>query len=361
MRLALAEASKGLGRTSPNPSVGAILVRDGRVVGVGHTGHGGVPHAEAVALADAGAAAAGADLYVTLEPCDHVGRAPPCAPAIVQAGVARVFIGSLDPNPIVSGRGLRRLEGAGIPVEVGLLGSECDALIEPWSLFIREGRPWVVAKVASTLDGRIATRSGGSRWITGEAARERVHRLRDEVDAVIVGRGTVELDDPLLTTRLPGGRDPIRVILDSRLQIASEARLFHSSSPARTLVACAGPADPSRAERLRGAGAEILECPDRAGRVDLEALLAKLAARGVVQVLVEGGAQVFGAFLEAGLVDRLLLHYGPKVFGGGPAWTDAPAAVSVADALGFELRQAELVGGDLLVDARPSPRRAQRL
>jgi len=353
MALALDEARRGLGRTSPNPPVGAVVVKDGAVLGAGHHAIAGGPHAEAEALAAAGDAARGADLYVTLEPCDHLGRTPPCAPAVVRAGIARVFIGATDPNPIVSGRGVRRLRDAGLDVETGVLGEACEGLIEGWSLFIRTGRPWVVAKVASTLDGRIATRIGDSRWITGEGARARVHRLRDEVDAVIVGRGTVIADDPALTARIPGGRDPLRVILDSRLSVPPTAKVFAQESTARTIVACLASADPRRAAALREAGAEILECEGVDGRISLEPLLRALASRGVAQVLVEGGAGVFGAFLEAGLVDRLLLHFGPKVFGAGPTWTDAPAAVRVADAVGVRIQGVELVDGDLVVDARP--------
>lgn len=354
MRLALEEAAKALGKTSPNPLVGAVVVKEGRVVAAGHHVAAGKAHAEAVALESAGAEASGADLYVTLEPCDHLGRTPPCTEAILRAGIRRVFIGSQDPNPIVSGRGIRRLADAGIPVEVGVLREECDRLIEGWSRFIRSGRPWVVAKVASTLDGRIATRTGDSRWITGEEARAKVHRLRSEVDAVIVGRGTVEADDPLLTSRIPGGRDPLRVILDSRLRISPDAKVFARESGARAIVACVGPADPERAERLRAAGAEVLECGSWGGRIDLGSLLSHLAAREVVQVLVEGGAKTFGAFLEAGMVDRLLIHYGPMVFGGGPAWTDAPAVERVAEAPRMRIDSAEIVDGDLLVEARPA-------
>jgi len=353
MALALAEARKGLGRTSPNPPVGSVVVKDGVVVGVGHHAVAGGPHAEAVALDAAGDAAKGADLYVTLEPCDHLGRTPPCAPAVVRAGIARVFVGAVDPNPIVSGRGVERMRGAGLHVETGVLRDECEALIEGWSLFIRTGRPWVVAKVASTLDGRIATRAGDSRWITGDQARARVHALRDQVDAVIVGRGTVIADDPALTARVPGGRDPLRVILDSRLSVPPTAKVFAPASGARTIVACLSGADEGRAAALRDAGAEVWTCEGEGGRIALGALLQRLAARGVVQLLVEGGAGVFGAFLEAGLVDRLLLHYGPKIFGAGPSWTDAPAAARVADALRVRVQGVELVDGDVLVDARP--------
>jgi diaminohydroxyphosphoribosylaminopyrimidine deaminase/5-amino-6-(5-phosphoribosylamino)uracil reductase len=221
MRLALREARRGLGRTSPNPAVGALLVKGGRIVGRGHHVQAGAPHAEVMAIRDAAARARGADLYTTLEPCDHVGRTPPCSLAILEAGVRRVFSGSADPNPRVNGRGIRRLRRAGVEVETGVLREDCDALNEPWFRFITTGRPHVTLKVAATLDGRIATASGDSRWVTGPEARAHVHRLRDAVDAVLVGAGTARADDPRLTARLPGGRgcDPIRVVLDSRLEL----------------------------------------------------------------------------------------------------------------------------------------------
>ncbi len=206
MRLALREAAKGLGRTSPNPAVGAVLVKDGRVVGRGHHARAGGPHAEVVALRAAGARARGADLYTTLEPCDHQGKTPPCSVAILEAGVRRVFVGSTDPNPLVNGRGMARLRRGGLPVEQGVLAVECDALNAAWFTYITERRPFVTLKAAVTLDGRIATRTGDARWVTGEAARAWVHRLRDRVDAVLVGAGTARADDPELTTRLPGGR-----------------------------------------------------------------------------------------------------------------------------------------------------------
>ncbi len=356
MQRALDEARKGLGRTSPNPPVGAVVVRDGEIVAVGHHERAGGRHAEVVALERAGEKARGADLYVTLEPCNHVGRTGPCAPAVIEAGIARVFVGSPDPNPIVSGRGIRRMRRAGLAVEVGLLRDECDTLIEAWAQFITSGRPFVTLKVASTLDGRIATRTGDSQWITGERARGLVHALRDEVDAVIVGAGTVAADDPRLTARVPGGRDPLRVVLSSRLEVSPRARLFHGASVAKTLVACVSPAPEAEAAALRAAGAEIVECRGVNGRIDLGDLLARLATLGIVHVLVEGGARIFGAFLAAGFCDRLLLHYGPKVFGGGPAWTDEPAVARVADAPGFRFVQVSELGGDLVVEARPVER-----
>ena len=359
MRRAIDEARAGLGRTSPNPSVGAVVVKDGEIVAWGHTAPAGGPHAEIVALERAGSRAKGADLYVTLEPCNHVGKTGPCAPRVIEAGIARVFVGLADPNPIVSGRGIRRLRRAGLAVEVGLLRDECFAVIEPWARFITAGRPFVTLKVASTLDGRIATRTGDSQWITGEKARALVHGIRNVADAVIVGAGTVAADDPRLTCRLPDGRDPARVVLSSRLEVSPRARMFHLGSAAPTLVACVAPAPEAEAAALRAVGAEIVECRGVNGRIDLGDLLVQLANRGFVHVLVEGGARVFGAFLAAGLCDRLLLHYGPKVFGGGPAWTDEPAVARVADAPAFRYASVSLLGGDLLVEARPAEKRVE--
>ncbi len=359
MRRALEEARLGLGRTSPNPPVGAVVVKDGEIVAWGHHEAAGAPHAEVIALERAGNRAKGGDLYVTLEPCNHVGRTGPCAPAVIEAGIARVFVGSPDPNPVVSGRGIRRMRRAGLAVEVGLLRQETDALIEGWARYITSGRPFVTLKVASTLDGRIATRTGDSQWITGEKARGVVHQIRNEVDAVIVGAGTVAADDPRLTSRLQGGRDPARVVLSSRLEVSPRARMFHQGSKARTYVACVAPAPEAEAAALRAVGAEIVECRGVNGRIDLNDLLTRLAGFGIVQVLVEGGARVFGAFLAAGLCDRLLLHYGPKVFGGGPAWTDEPAVARVADAPGFRYASVSQLGGDLLVEARPVVRSAR--
>lgn len=359
MRLALDQARRALGRTSPNPPVGAVIVRDGEVVGMGHHLRAGDPHAETMALEAAGEAARGADLYVTLEPCDHEGRTPPCAPAVVAAGIRRVFVGTIDPNPKVSGRGIERLRAGGLEVETGLLGNEARELIEPWEKYIRTKTPFVVAKVAATLDGKIATRTGASRWITGEAAREEVHALRSICDAVLVGAGTVRADDPALTARVPEGRNPLRVILDSRLEIAPEARVF--SEPGRTLVACGPQAEGGRAARLAEAGAEILACratPE--GRVDLDDLLARLGAKGIVSVLVEGGTEVFSSFLAAGKIDRLLLYLAPKVFGEGPSWTRGPVAETPAEALGLALRSVRQVGEDLRIELGPAPSDAER-
>ena len=353
MRAALREAAKGLGRTSPNPAVGAVLVRNGRVVARGHHARAGGPHAEVVALRAAGARARGADLYTTLEPCDHFGKTPPCSRAILEAGVRRVFVGSSDPNPLVNGRGVARLRAAGVEVEAGVLRAECDALNAHWFRFIRERRPYVTLKAAATLDGRIATRTGDSRWVTGEEARHWVHRLRDRVDAVLVGAGTARADDPRLTARLPGGRgrDPVRVVLDTELSLPARLKLFHARSAAPTLVAHAT----SRTRRL-GPGVELLRCRRGEGGVDLVDLLGKLAARGVTHVLVEGGAQVHARFLAAGLVDRVAVFVAPKLAGsdGVPLFAGKGPA-RMADALRLEDVEVARIGEDVLVQGTPAP------
>jgi diaminohydroxyphosphoribosylaminopyrimidine deaminase/5-amino-6-(5-phosphoribosylamino)uracil reductase len=351
MRLALREAAKGLGRTSPNPAVGAVLVKGGRVVARGHHARAGGPHAEVVAIRAAGRRARGADLYTTLEPCDHYGKTPPCSIAVLEAGVRRVFVGSADPNPLVNGKGIARLRDAGVEVVEGVLREECDALNAHWFKFMRERRPYVTLKAAVTLDGRIATRTGDARWVTGEAARRWVHRLRDRVDAILVGSGTARIDDPLLTTRLPGGRgrDAIRVVLDTELALPRTLALLHPRSAAPTVVAHA-----SARTRRFGPGVELLRCRRGPGGVDLRDLLGKLAARGVTHLLVEGGARVHARFLAEGLVDRLAIFVAPKLAGGdGVPLLAGPGPARMRDALRLDEVQVERVGEDVLVIGRP--------
>jgi diaminohydroxyphosphoribosylaminopyrimidine deaminase/5-amino-6-(5-phosphoribosylamino)uracil reductase len=360
MRAALAEARRGLGRTSPNPAVGAVVVRRGRIVGRGHHAHAGGPHAEVVALRAAGRAARGADLYATLEPCDHFGKTPPCSRAILEAGVRRVFVGSRDPNPLVAGRGLRRLRAHGVEVVPGILTGPCDRLNAAWFTFITAGRPHVTLKAAVTLDGRLAARTGDSRWVTGAEARAWVHRLRDRVDAVLVGAGTARADDPALTVRLPGGRgrDPLRVVLDTDLRLPAALRLFTERSAAPTVVAhaCASP----RRRRLP-AGVELLRCARGPGGVDLSDLLAKLAARGVTHLLVEGGGAVHARFLEAGLVDEVAVLVAPKILGAdGLPLTRGRGPARMADALRLEEVEVERLGDDVLVSGRVPARQSAR-
>ena len=361
MRLALHEAAKGLGRTSPNPAVGAVIVKDGRVIARGHHERAGGPHAEVVALRRAKGRAAGADLYTTLEPCDHFGKTPPCSLAVIEAGIRRVFVATQDRNPRVNGRGIARLRDAGVQVVMDVLRAECEALNAPWFHFITTGRPYVTLKAAITLDGRIATRTGDSRWVTGEEARAEVHRLRDVVDAVLVGAGTARADDPRLTTRLPRGqgrgRDPVRVVLDSRLALPRRLALFHPTSAAPTLVAHVTDREP----RL-GAGVEALRCRAAAdGRVDLTDLLAKLAGRGVTHLLVEGGGEVAASFLRERLADRLVLFVAPKMVGGdGVPWLPGPGVARMADAITLDVRETRRAGDDLVIVGTPVYPRGRR-
>ena len=319
MRAALALARRGLGNAWPNPAVGCVLVKDGRVIGRGWTQPGGRPHAETEALRRAGDAARGATAYVTLEPCSHHGRTPPCCEALAEAGIARVVMAMRDPDPRVNGRGLAMLRAAGIAVEEGLLEAEARALNAGFFRRIQAGMPVVTLKLASTLDGRIATASGESRWITGEAARREVHALRARHDAILVGSGTVLADDPDLTCRIPGmERVPmLRVVADARLRTPHAARLVQGAQVAPVLVITAPGHPPAAQAPFIAAGADIITAPAHAGGgLDLPSLLRALGRRGVTRVLAEGGAGLAAALLRQGLVDRLVWFHAPAVMGG---------------------------------------------
>ena len=319
MRLALAQARRARGRTSPNPLVGAVLAKDGQIIACGYHQKAGTPHAEINALTQAGAQAAGATLYLTLEPCSHHGRTPPCCEAVAASGVVRVVAGMTDPNPLVAGRGLRYLAERGIEATVGVLEKECRELNLSFCRWITSGLPWVILKAGLSLDGRIAVKSGRPGWITGEASRRRVHRLRDEVDAILVGIGTALADDPALTTRLPGRghRDPLRVVLDRELRLPVAARMLNQESTASTLVFCGPGADPARREALERAGALIAGVGLGAdGQLDLPAVLAELGRRQVTSLLVEGGSRVLTSFWRQGLAQQVMLFYGPLFLGG---------------------------------------------
>jgi diaminohydroxyphosphoribosylaminopyrimidine deaminase / 5-amino-6-(5-phosphoribosylamino)uracil reductase len=355
MRIALEEAARGRGRTSPNPAVGALLVKGGRIIARGHHRKAGTAHAEILALEAAGPKARGADLYTTLEPCDHWGRTGPCSLAILEAGVRRVFCASADPNPLVNGRGVERLRQAGVQVITGVLREEADELNRPFFKFIQTGMPWVTLKAAATLDGKIATATGDSRWVTGEPARERVHRLRDQADVVLVGANTVIKDDPLLTTRLPSGegRDPVRVIVDSNLRIPLQRKVFQPNPATRTIVATlADPALP-RFRRLQARGIEVWRVRARRGRVNLAALLERLGKEGLQHVLVEGGSELFGALLKEKLADELWLFLAPKILGSeGLSWAGGMGIPKMARALSLDAVQVERCGRDLLLRGR---------
>ncbi|PZN09281.1 MAG: bifunctional diaminohydroxyphosphoribosylaminopyrimidine deaminase/5-amino-6-(5-phosphoribosylamino)uracil reductase RibD, partial [Bacillota bacterium] len=339
-----------------NPVVGAVLVREGRVVGEGYHRLAGGPHAEVEALRRAGERARGATVYVTLEPCCHFGRTPPCTEALIRAGVQRVVAAMVDPDPRVRGRGLAALRAAGIRVEVGLLEEQARRLNEAYLAWHLLGRPLVTVKYAMTLDGRIATRLGDARWITGDVARRFVHRLRDRADVIAVGIGTVLADDPCLTTRLPrGGRDPIRLVIDSRARTPPEARVVRAAavSDAPTWIAVTAEAPPQRVRTLEAAGAEVLRLPaTAAGRVDLAALLAELGRRGVRHVLVEGGAAIHGALLAEGLADRVLAFIAPKLVGGAaaPGPVGGDGVERMAEALLVRRPRLRRLGDDWLIE-----------
>jgi len=316
MRLALALGERAQGAAWPNPAVGCVIVRDGRIVGRGWTGRGGRPHAETVALARAGSAARGATAYVTLEPCAHHGQTPPCSQALVAAGISRVVIAMLDPDPRVDGRGLASLRAAGLEVEVGCLETEARRAHEGFLARLRSGRPAVTLKAALSLDGKIAAATGMGRWITGEPARAWAHRLRLEHDAVLVGIGTALADDPELTCRLPGlpPRSPVRVVLDRQLRLPLGSRLARTASETPVWLVTRSPVDPARAAPLQALGVRI-EAVASEGPGSLPRTLALLAERGITRLLVEGGREVATAFVRAGLVDRLVLFQAPILLG----------------------------------------------
>ncbi|MEP7123724.1 MAG: bifunctional diaminohydroxyphosphoribosylaminopyrimidine deaminase/5-amino-6-(5-phosphoribosylamino)uracil reductase RibD [Byssovorax sp.] len=319
MRRALDEARRSV--PSPNPPVGAVVVGpNGDVAAQSFHERAGEPHAEIAALAAAGAQAQGGTLYVTLEPCNHTGRTPPCVDAILQAGIARVVIGSLDPNPGVAGGGAQRLVDAGVKVDVGVAGAEARTLIAPWTKYITEGLPHVALKLALSLDGRIATRSGASKWVTGPEARAKVQELRARHDAVAVGIGTALADDPRLTVRdtalLPGGRHPVRVVFDSRLRVPLNSRLVQTSRDIATWVLAGNDAPESAEQALVDAGCAVVRVPNSAeGRVDVGAALRLLASQGIVSLLVEGGAELAGSLLATRLADELHAFIAPILLG----------------------------------------------
>ncbi|WP_042443554.1 bifunctional diaminohydroxyphosphoribosylaminopyrimidine deaminase/5-amino-6-(5-phosphoribosylamino)uracil reductase RibD [Azospirillum sp. B510] len=354
MRAALALAGRGLGRTWPNPAVGCVLVRDGAVIGRGWTQPGGRPHAETEALARARACSGGAEgatAYVTLEPCNHYGRTPPCALALVEARVARVVVACQDPDPRVAGGGLARLRDAGIAVTTGLCEAEALALNEGFFNRITRNRPLVTCKIASTLDGRIATATGESQWITGPTARAWGHRLRAGHDAILVGIGTALADDPELTCRLPGleDRSPVRVVMDSGLRLPATAKLATGARRIPTWVVTGPSPDPMRAGALAALGVEIVPAAaDGDGRVDPAAALTALAARGITRLLVEGGAAVAGALLGAGLVDRLEWFRAASLIGGDGLPAVAGFGVGALAAMArFERTSVRDAGADL--------------
>ncbi len=357
MRMALELAEKARGRTNPNPMVGAVLLKDGQIIGQGYHKKAGTPHAEIHALKEAGEKAKGSTLYVTLEPCSHYGRTPPCSEAVIKAGISEVFVAMQDPNPLVAGRGIKLMTDAGIKVNVGLFEKEARELNEVFIKYITQKTPFVLLKTAMTLDGKIATRTGHARWITGSAAREHVHRLRDQLDAILVGVNTVITDNPALTSRLPeGGRDPIRIILDSQARTPVDSLVLTQDSDAPTYIVVTDQAPQVRVKSLSEGNAKILRInSDKNGRIQLNNLLLSLGQLEITSLLVEGGATVAAAFLEEQLVDKVLTFIAPKIVGGADAPTPvAGHGVEFMDrALCLSRTKSGKIGEDFFIEGYP--------
>jgi diaminohydroxyphosphoribosylaminopyrimidine deaminase / 5-amino-6-(5-phosphoribosylamino)uracil reductase len=357
MARALELASRGEGYVEPNPMVGCVVVRDGEVVGEGWHQKFGGSHAEVEALRIAGARARGATMYVTLEPCCHQGKTPPCTEAIIAAGIARVVCAQHDPFEQVAGKGIEVLKASRIASEVGMLAADAKRLNAPYLKLVTTGRPWIIAKWAMTLDGKIATRTGDSRWISGEASREIVHRLRGRVDGIMVGRGTVEADDPLLTARPPGPRTATRIVVDSGAAIPLDSRLVRSVGGAPVLVAVGSEAPQENIDRLLAAGCEVIVCQsaDAIGKsVSIPALLDELGRRRMTNVLVEGGSQLLGAFFDAGAIDEARIFIAPRIIGGSKSPTAIAGAglERVAAAIPLIDTEIQQVGNDLYLHGR---------
>jgi diaminohydroxyphosphoribosylaminopyrimidine deaminase/5-amino-6-(5-phosphoribosylamino)uracil reductase len=355
MRRALKLAEQGRGLVEPNPLVGAVVVRGGKIVGKGWHQRYGAAHAEVNALAEAGDAARGATLYVTLEPCCHHGKTPPCTDTVLKAGLRRVVVAMSDPFPQVAGQGIEILRRAGLIVDVGVGETEARALNAPYRKLLRTGRSHVIAKWAMSLDGKIATHTGASKWISGEAARQRVHELRGRVDAIITGIRTVLADDPLLTARPPGPRTPLRVVLDSQLRLPLDSQLVRTAREAGVLVVHAPAAAARKRAALEEQGCECLAVESPGGRPSLVALLEELGRRRCTNVLVEGGAEVLGGFLEAREIDEVYAFIAPKLIGGkAPSAIAGPGVARLEEALPLASWKCEAVGSDWLLHGRRS-------
>ena len=358
MRMALRQARKGLGRTSPNPAVGAVVVRDGKVIASGYHKRAGANHAEVEALNKIGGKGRKGDvLYITLEPCNHQGRTPPCTEAILKSGIKRVIVGMEDPNPKVSGGGSEFLKEKGVEVSSGILESACRHLNEIFIKNVLTGRPFVVAKSALTLDGWAATSTGDSWWITNEKSRQFVHRLRDRVDGVMVGVGTVLTDDPSLTTRLKHGkgRDPARIIVDTHLRTPESAKVLNDDSNAMTLIAVGEGVDRGKIERIKKKGVSTLVCPTMDDRIDLVALLDVLVKKGVTSILVEGGATLMGSMIREKLIDKYYVFQAPKILGGndGIPMANGPGPKRIKECLSLRDIRTRKFGSDVMIRGYP--------
>lgn len=359
MALALKEARKGFGRTSPNPMVGAVVVKNGEIISKGYHQRAGGPHAEVNALRKAGKRAEGATIYVTLEPCNHYGRTPPCTQGVLNAGVKRVVIAQMDPNPRVEGGGAAFLESKGLEVVTGILGEKAAELNRFFNKYITTGKPYVIVKSAATMDGKLASRTGSSKWVTGEKAREYVHRIRDGVDAIMVGRNTVEKDDPTLNTRLPGKKntkDPVRIVLDSHLKLHQGYRVFNRDLGGRTIIACLEGVDAARKKAFEDSGVDVLPLPALDGKVSLDALIERLGAEEITSLLIEGGGEInYAALIREKIADRILFFFAPKIIGGAkaPSLVDGEGLPTMDMAFDLQIEKIRRLGKDLLIEATP--------
>ncbi|WP_318508888.1 bifunctional diaminohydroxyphosphoribosylaminopyrimidine deaminase/5-amino-6-(5-phosphoribosylamino)uracil reductase RibD [Bacillus sp. T3] len=355
MNIALELAATARGKTNPNPLVGAVIVKDGMIVGSGLHRRAGEPHAEVHAFRMAGDHAKDATLYVTLEPCSHYGKTPPCAELVKDSGVNRVVVAMQDPNPLVAGRGIKILQDAGIEVEVGVLEQEARLLNERFIHNMVKKTPFIISKVAMTLDGKIATYNGHSQWITGSEARSSVHQLRNEVDGIMVGIGTVLADDPQLTTRLPnGGKNPVRIILDTNLRLPLNAQVTETAD-ASTWVITGEDVNEQKVQELKAKGLEIISVPIAESGLDLPSVLSELYNRGLTDVLLEGGSELNGTFLQAGLINKYLIYVAPKFIGGRNSKTPyaGPDSETMDAAINVDFHSIEQIGSDLCITAYP--------
>ncbi len=357
MRRALELAIRGEGRVEPNPMVGCVIARGAEIIGEGWHRRFGQDHAEIEALRIAGERAAGATLYLTLEPCCHQGKTPPCTRAVLAAGVGRVVVAQSDPFPQVQGGGIAELRAAGMTVEVGLLEADARRVNAPYRKLVTVGRPWMIAKWAMTLDGKIATSTGMSRWISGPQSRQLVHALRGRVDAIVVGRETAARDDPLLTARPPGPRTAVRVVLDTTASLSSQSALVRTARQTPVLVAAGSASSAADRVRLSTAGCEVWVCPGDSPAARLDALLAELGRRRLTNVLVEGGGHVLGSLLDARQIDEVHVFVAPKLFGGVTARTAIAGGgiAAVTEALPLETPEVRQVDGDTYLHARVLP------
>jgi diaminohydroxyphosphoribosylaminopyrimidine deaminase/5-amino-6-(5-phosphoribosylamino)uracil reductase len=354
MQMALDLAQKGQGFTSPNPMVGAVVVKDGRVVGSGYHHAAGRPHAEVNAIDDAGQAASGATIYVNLEPCNHTGRTPPCTHKIIQSGIRRVVVAMKDPNPNVAGGGIDYLKAQGLEVALGVCQEEARRLNEVFIKFIRTRRPFVILKCAATLDGRIATRSGDSKWITNEQSRSYVHHLRHCVDGILVGVNTVKADNPSLTTRLNHGpgMDPIRIVLDTRLTIPVDARILRLDSDSDTILVVGQNVDPHKRAALEKNGVRILDAALENSRIHMPSLMQQLGAMGITGLLIEGGGRVIASALHSGIVDKIAFFYAPKILGGddGISICRGKGPAAMKDSIAVKDISVQRFGDDVMIE-----------